>query len=215
MLFWPLAFWLLAALVAMPLWRVARGAMPAREGWPALALLAIVAGLVLGLATWWSPFGWWAWGPRLGLPWVLPLLLLALSAFAPLLLPVAARILASPGAIVVVATLAVLATLPHVGFLWHADAVLSGFFLHETDVCPGGGPPPTPVYYDCLREQMRARHPIRLDAPAGLRTAGGLATGAALTSAVVGSSRCSSAARCSCGRTRADGGSRASRIVVA
>jgi hypothetical protein len=74
----------------------------------------------------------------------------------------------------------VVTALPHVGFLWDADGVLTHFFVRETEYCPGGGPPPTPAYYDCLGEQMWTRHPIWLDALAGLRTTGGVVTGAAV-----------------------------------
>ena len=34
--------------------------------------LQVVRRLIAGLASWFSPFGWWAWGPRLSLPWVIP-----------------------------------------------------------------------------------------------------------------------------------------------
>ena len=60
--------------------RVARCDVVAR-GLPALALVAVIGGLVAGLAAWWAPFGWWAWGPRLSLPWVLPILLVSLTGF--------------------------------------------------------------------------------------------------------------------------------------
>src|SRR5262245_24006696 len=39
---------------------------------PALVILAVIAGLTFGFASWWTPFGWSEIGPRLALPWGLP-----------------------------------------------------------------------------------------------------------------------------------------------
>lgn len=44
-----------------------------RTRWSALPLAGIVfawLGLTIGLSRWFSPFGWWAWGPRLCWPWI-------------------------------------------------------------------------------------------------------------------------------------------------
>ena len=79
--FWPLASALVALLLTVAAVRVVRGVTSWREGWLPFALVALVLALTAGLATWWAPFGWWAWGPRLSLPWVFPLLLLVLAAF--------------------------------------------------------------------------------------------------------------------------------------
>ena len=61
---------------------------------PALVLIAICIGLVLGLASWWTPFGWTSYGPRLSLPWVLPLVLMSVVAYGDVLAPLTARLLA-------------------------------------------------------------------------------------------------------------------------
>ena len=185
--FWPSAFILVALLVGLPLAAALRGTMAWRDAWAAVALLAVVGGLLAGLASWWAPFGWWAWGPRLSLPWVFSLLLLALAAFGERLTPVAARVLASAAGFAGVAVLVVLAALPHVGFLWHPETVGDFFFVSQTAVCPGGGPPPTPEYYACLHEEMWTRPPIWLDALAGLRRLEGVATLAAVVLVAVGS----------------------------
>ena len=60
------------------------------------------------------------------------------------------------------------------------------FFRAETAACPGGGPPPTQEYYDCLSERMWTRHPILLDALGGIVTPGGAVTIALVTLVVVG-----------------------------
>ena len=61
--------------------------------WPALVLVGLTVALTLGFAAWWDPFGA-GYGPRLTLPWVLPLVLLALVAYGSLLGPLTARLLA-------------------------------------------------------------------------------------------------------------------------
>jgi hypothetical protein len=184
--FWPLASVVVGLLLAIPAARALRGAASWREAWPALALVAVIGGLVVGLAAWWAPFGWWAWGPRLSLPWVLPIVLLALAAFGSALTPLAARVLEPISGLIVAAALIVLVALPHIGMLWRPETVGDFFFFTTTQVCPGGGPPPTPAYYDCLHEQMWTRHPILLDALAGLETVGGVATAFLVSVVVVG-----------------------------
>ena len=61
--FWPLATILVALLIAVPVVRALRGAASWSEAWPSAALLVIVGGLALGLATWWAPFGLVGLGP--------------------------------------------------------------------------------------------------------------------------------------------------------
>ncbi len=184
--FWPLATILVASLLALPLVRAARRATSWREAWPAPALLAVVAGLTFGLATWWAPFGWWAWGPRLSLPWVLPILLVGVAAFGAALTPPLARLLASRAGFAGVALLTIVAAAPHLGLVWRPGTVGDFFFRAETAACPGGGPPPTPEYYACLSERMWTRHPILLDALGGVATAGGALTAVLVALVVVG-----------------------------
>jgi len=139
---------------------------------------------VAGLALWWVPFGWAAWGPRLSLPWVLPVLLLALAAYARELRPHARRLLGSGTRLAVCGTAMVAVAAPHVGYLWRYETVPE-FFLHTTDVCPAFGP--GDAHYECLREQMWGRRPIWLDALEGLATPGGVVTLAAVAALVGGS----------------------------
>ena len=118
--FWPIASVLVALLLAIPIVCTIRSRAAVRETWPALALAALIAALVLGFALWWVPFGWVAWGPRLSLPWVLPILLLALVAFARLLRPLVARAVGSALALSFTCGTTVVLT-PHVGLLWRYE----------------------------------------------------------------------------------------------
>jgi hypothetical protein len=67
LLFWPsfaciCVVILLAAVAERPSWAVGP--------WPARLLAVLLFGLTLGLSSWYSPHGWFAWGPRLLLPWL-------------------------------------------------------------------------------------------------------------------------------------------------
>ena len=184
--FWPLASLLAVLLVAIPVARALRHRTTWLDAWPALAVAAIVLALTVGLATWWAPFGWWAWGPRLSLPWVPAIVLVGLSAYGSSLTPLVASVLRRPQTALLVAGLITVAALPHVGVLWHPETIGEFFFTPRSDVCPGGGPPPTEAYYACLREELWERRPIGLDALEGLRTVAGVATAFAVAVTVAG-----------------------------
>ena len=88
---------------------------------PALVLIAVCIGLVLGLASWWTPFGWTAYGPRLSLPWLLPLVLMSLVAYGDSLAPLTARLLAPTWRLLAIFVAVFALTLPHVGEMWRPN----------------------------------------------------------------------------------------------
>jgi len=182
--FWPVASILVVLLLGLPIYRVLRRTIAMRDAWPALALVAVLAGLLLGLAFWWVPFGWAAWGPRLSLPWVLPVLLLSLAAYGPLLRPIAARAVGSAAALVVVAAAMLVVVAPHVGYLWRYETVPE-FFERQTARCPVVSTGPS--HYACIHEQMWTRRPIWIDALPGLASSGGALTLASVGAILAGS----------------------------
>ena len=84
---------------------------------PALAGLAILCFLAAGLASWWAPFGWDGWGPRLLLPWVLPALTPAALAAAPAIAGLLERVARRGPALVLAAVAIAAAGLPHLTVL--------------------------------------------------------------------------------------------------
>jgi hypothetical protein len=79
LVFWP-SFGLLLGLVGVALARFSRTRTDLlTAGVAALALL----GLSAGFAKWWSPLGWWAWGPRLLMPWLPAIGYLLVVAYGP------------------------------------------------------------------------------------------------------------------------------------
>jgi hypothetical protein len=183
LLFWASASLLSGALLLVPF--VRRGS-ERFDRWVAVVLALIAVGITVSLAMWWAPFGWIAWGPRLSLPWVLPLLLLALVAFGSAARPFAARLLATPWRLLVVAAAVLALTLPHVGYLWRPQTTTE-FFAHRSERCTSSRPFGSSAYYTCLREQMWTQRPIMNDALSGLGRAGGAFTAVLVAAAVAGS----------------------------
>ena len=184
--FWLSATVLMAAIFLVPLYQTLSRRGQAEDAWIAVSLAAILVAIVLSLALWWAPFGWNAWGPRLTLPWVWPLLLLGLVSFGDQLGIAVARFLAARWRFVLTAIVLVITTLPHIGFLWRPETTRL-FFFAETAACqPTARAPDSPGYYACLHEQMWTRKPILVDALSGLTTGGGLLTMLAVIAALVG-----------------------------
>src|SRR5207244_3069585 len=113
--FWPAACVLVLAACLLPFLRRTRRRLDRR---PALVVLLVILGLTLGFASWWSPFGWSAYGPRLALPWGLPLVLLALVAYGDVLGALVRRLLVPSWRLALVAAVVLVFTLPNVGQMW-------------------------------------------------------------------------------------------------
>jgi hypothetical protein len=153
---------------------------------PALVLIAVIGALTLGFASWWDPFGS-AYGPRLAIPWVPPLVLLALVAYGPSLGDLFARLLAPSWRLLLVFVLVFAFTLPHVGHLWEPDAT-GDFFEVERPPCDApwreGG---VEAWHSCQHERLWfGRLPMPLYSLQGLATAGGVLTSAVLAVALLG-----------------------------
>ena len=87
--FWPLAPLLILTIAIVSYRR--RPMSWRRVAVPVVALLLIIQ--IAALSTWWSPFGWYAWGPRLTLPLVPALLVAACVLGAPAATMLVARFL--------------------------------------------------------------------------------------------------------------------------
>ena len=101
---------------------------------PAIVLIVAAAGLTLGLAAWWTPFGWTSYGGRLSLPWALPLVLIALVAYGDSLAELAGRLLTPSWRLFAVFVGVLALTLPHVGEMWRPNAS-APFFAQAEQSC--------------------------------------------------------------------------------
>ncbi|WP_375769142.1 hypothetical protein NR798_46995 [Archangium gephyra] len=133
--YWPFLVLLLAAL-PLAVARHRRGGT-ARPSWlPLLGVAALVGLLCAGLSRWWAPFGWWAWGPRLVLPWLPAALLVLLYAYAPVAESLVRPLVATPVRVALLAGLLAVASVPHLISIYRSNELLNALFVDPGD-CPG------------------------------------------------------------------------------
>lgn len=113
--FWPGA---IIAVIVLCL-AVVRPGKFGRDGWPirlgAVAALIAFGVMVASLADWWSPFGWYAWGPRLLIPISAAMVVLAIPMIARRRLP---RSWLSPPGAVALAIVCCLTLMPNVAVIF-------------------------------------------------------------------------------------------------
>jgi hypothetical protein len=178
--FWPAASVLVLAAIVLALRR--RRDVDVR---PALVLLLVIACLTFGFASWWTPFGWSAIGPRLALPWGLPLVLLALVAYGDDLQPLVARLLAAPWRLAVVFGVVLAFTLPNIGTTWRPNAT-GAFFRQQDPPCDAPWRGGVEKWNRCQHEQMWFDRPMPLYGLHGVKSPGGAVTTALVALGLLG-----------------------------
>jgi len=158
--FWPAASVLVLAACLVPFWSRSRGATNAR---PALIIVVVVLGLAYGFAGWWTPFGWAGYGPRFSLPWVLPLVLVALVAYGEALAGLARRALVPSWRLLLVFAAVLTFSLPSIGHMWRPDAT-ARFFAQPQPDCDAPWRPGWNLarWNDCQHEQLWLDRPMPL-----------------------------------------------------
>ncbi|MBN1207367.1 MAG: hypothetical protein JXB05_20980 [Myxococcaceae bacterium] len=156
--FWPLGVVTLGAL-----------AVRARRegGWALAGVGLLLLGVTVLLARWWAPFGWWAWGSRLVLPWLPAALLVALWACAEPAERLARAVVASRARAMLLALLTVAVAAPHVVAAFRPHELNAATFV-DRGVCPVPDPPENyELYYRCIRAQAW-EHPSPLGTALGM-----------------------------------------------
>jgi hypothetical protein len=180
--FWPAASAVLLAACLLPLVFPSGLHLDHR---PALALIGVIGGLTLGFATWWDPFGS-GYGPRLALPWILPLVLIALVAYGDSIGNLASRLLAPFWRLLLIFAVVFAFALPHVGHMWQPEAT-GKFFEGEMPPCDAPWRGGVAEWHACQHERLWFdRRPMPLYSVRGVTTAGGAATSAALALGLLG-----------------------------
>lgn len=138
---------------------------------------AIVVSLLLltgTLASWFAPFGWVAWGPRLMLPPLPAIMLIVLVVYAEEAERVLRRVFRSRVGTAVVAVVVIAVALPQVNVL-HANGIVGALFSPDK-VCPvtANVQADPSYYYHCLTNWAWARHWILLDSFRALGHEGGI-----------------------------------------
>lgn len=144
---------------------------------PALVVLVVILGLTIGFASWWTPFGWSAIGPRLALPWGLPLVLLTLVAYGGSLREPTAKALATPAVlgIVFVFVFVLAFSLPNIGTMWRPNAT-GAFFSQPDPPCDAPWRGGVEKWNRCQHRQMWLDRPMPLYGLHGVRSPGGAVT---------------------------------------
>lgn len=151
---------------------------------PALVLIAVIVGLTLGFASWWDIFGS-GHGPRLTLPWVLPVVLIALVAYGEFLGDLALRVLEPAWRFVLVYAVVLVFALPHVGHLWKPDAI-SGF-ARDRPPCDAPWRGSVEAFHTCQHDLLWFSHrPKPLYSVEGVASRGGAVTSVVLALTLFG-----------------------------
>jgi hypothetical protein len=167
--FWPAVCVLVLAACLLPVIGRKRRDVDWR---PALVIVLVILGLTLGFASWWTPFGWSAYGPRLALPWGLPLVLLALVAYGGVLGSLVRRFLLPAWRLALVAAVVLVFTLPNVGQMWRPNQ-MGRFFLQQQPLCDAPWRGGVAKWHACQHEQMWFDRPLPLYAIHGVDSPGG------------------------------------------
>jgi hypothetical protein len=178
--FWPAASVLVLTACLLPL--VRRRSLYGR---PALVLAFVIAGLIFGFASWWTPFGWGGYGPRLFLPWGLPLTLIVLVAYAEPLGRVVRRVLTPLWGLLLVFAVGFVFTLPHIGHMWRPHDT-DRFFDQPKPRCDAPWRGGEEKWNKCQHEQMWFDRPMPLYALHGLRSPAGVVTSFVVASGLLG-----------------------------
>jgi hypothetical protein len=172
---WPAASLLVSAACLVALVRA-----PFRSAYtrPALVVIACVAALVVGFASWWTPFGWSGYGPRLQLPWIPPIVLIVLVAYGDDLAALTRGLLGRMWRFALVFAVAFALALPHIGMVWDPGSLV-GFVEQEN-------PPCNAPWRSGVQTWQRCQHRLLWEhRPMGLYTLDGVATGGGVTTAIV------------------------------
>lgn len=125
---------------------------------PALTIIMILFGLTFGFASWWAPFGWYSWGPRLMLPWMPSLLLLLIYFYQQEILLLLKNVFKSTASTFVSIFCLFFVSLPNLIVLLYPELVGNLFALDP--VCNRYPLVTEPdYYYSCLNHYMWTKMP--------------------------------------------------------
>ena len=181
--------WLAASLLVSAACLVALVRAPFRSTYtrPALVVIAVIAGLSIGFASWWTPFGWSGYGPRLQLPWVAPIVLIVLVVYGDDLARMTRRLLSRPWRLVLVWAVALVLTLPHIGVLWDFNrSSLQEYVAQEHPECAAPWRSGLQTWHRCQHRLLWEHRPMPLYTVKGVRTAGGAGTAVVVALGLLG-----------------------------
>lgn len=180
--FWPLAAVGTLGVVVIAVVKARRPSRSLRNAVPAIGLVLVLLFLTGTLASWYAPFGWVAWGPRLMLPVLPSVVLIALVVYASSIERVLRAFLRTTVGRLAVAAVVILVALPQVNVL-HAQQVIGEPFAVDS-TCPiPPSPTTTAYYYRCLNHYAWGRPIAVVRSYAAFDTTGGILFGLAFAAA--------------------------------
>lgn len=133
--FWPSTLVVLGLLAASAVW--AWRQHRSRDALPALVVLGVFAALLAGTASWFSPFGWLAIGPRLLVPLMPALVMSAAAAGGETMARLVERAFRRVVVAVAVAAAVIVVAIPQFGLPWTSlNALIT--LIKGDPVCPVG-----------------------------------------------------------------------------
>ncbi|MCU1454063.1 MAG: hypothetical protein JWN46_2209 [Acidimicrobiales bacterium] len=133
-----------------------------------VAVLLTAGAFTVALATWWSPFGWVAWGPRLLLPLAPALVLVAVHTGGRRLSRLLRTVLRPPLAFAAVTAVCVIGSFPQASGPWVATRAAQSIIV-RSPACTQRWPPDDPRYWTCFDQRAWRLHdtPLRTATEAG------------------------------------------------
>jgi hypothetical protein len=180
---WPAASVLVTVACVLPLLKADYRSAYAR---PALVVIGVVGALSIGFASWWTPFGWSGYGPRLQMPWAPPLVLIVLVAYGEELTALARRLVASTWRLLAVFAVVLVSALPHIGYMWDFES-LSGYFQQEHPECNAPWRSGVQTWHRCQHRLLWDDRPMPFYTVDGVKTVGGATTAALVALGLLGS----------------------------
>jgi hypothetical protein len=184
--FWPSLCSLLAVLAIVAWGKFRQGRRDWRFYLPAFAIIGMLVVMTAGLALWFAPFGWVAWGPRLSLPLLPGIALIIVTYYAELLREMVRFVSRSWFILLVLGGVVAVVSLPQLLILWSPEAV--GALFAPDSVCPV-----TPVieqnrsyFFRCQDHYAWTRPSVLVSGVQGLRSGEARLVAAAYGVAVLG-----------------------------
>lgn len=165
--FWPLATVVAIGLVWVVVTSLRGRPIDLKRALPGLMVIVSLLIVTGTLASWWAPFGWISWGPRLSLPTLPAALLIVIAVYGRELERPLRALLATPARIAAITVAVVAIALAQVNVL-NAQAAVTMLFAPDR-TCPKlPSVLDTAHYYHCIDHWAWARHWTLLDTFKGL-----------------------------------------------
>ncbi len=160
--YWPAMVLLLVGLGIIGVGAL-RAGDPCREiAGPVAALFVVFGAFAVGLALWWAPFGWIAWGPRLFVPLIPAVAVVAVHVGGLRLTELVRRSVAAPVVFAGLLVVCVGGAFPELSAPWFAGPAVTT--LRQPDsACPTFGEPGDDHYWRCVHHRAWRLHdnPLR------------------------------------------------------